>query len=117
MVSLVVEVPTVPLRTDEHGVLRVGDTRVRFDTVITAWKQGESPEQIVENFDVLDLADVYAVISYYLNHREEVEAYLERSRDEANRVRADMEKRFPQAGIRERLLARHTIGQSEARSS
>jgi len=98
-VSLVVEAPTVPLRTDEHGVLRVGDTRVRLDTVITAWKQGESPEQIVENFDVLDLADVYAVISYYLNHR---------TRNEAERVRAEMEKRFPQAGIRERLLARHT---------
>src|SRR6266568_2426083 len=79
MVSLVVEAPTVPLRTDEHGVLRVGDTRVRLDTVITAWKQGESPEQIVENFDVLDLADVYAVISYYLNHREEIERYLERT--------------------------------------
>lgn len=113
--SLVVESPTVPLRTDEHGVMRIGDTRVRLDTVITAWKQGESPEQIVENFDVLDLADVYAVISYYLNHREEVERYLERNRDEAERVRAEMESRFPQAGIRERLLARHT-GDAEKKS-
>src|SRR5216684_7623312 len=106
--SLAVEISPIPLRADEQGVMRVGETRVRLDTLITAWKQGESPEQIVENFDVLELADVYAVISYYLNHRVEVEAYLEHSRDEAERVRAEMEKRFPQAGIRERLLARHT---------
>jgi uncharacterized protein (DUF433 family) len=103
---LVIEAPPVPLRTDEHGVMRVGDTRVRLDTVITAWKQGDSPEQIVENFDVLDLADVYAVISYYLNHRAEVEKYLEQNRQVGERLRAEMETRFPQSGIRERLLAR-----------
>lgn len=104
--SLEVEIPPVPLQADERGVMRVGKTRVRLDTVITAWKHGDSPEQIVENFDALDLADVYAVISYYLNHRAEVEAYLEQNRREAERLRAENEHRFPQAGIRDRLLAR-----------
>lgn len=104
--SLAVETQPVPLQADEHGVLRVGGTRVRLDTVITAWKQGDSPEQIVENFDVLDLADVYAVISHYLRHRSEVEKYLEENRQEAERLRAENERRSPQAGIRERLLAR-----------
>ena len=113
--SLVVESPTVPLRTDEHGVLRVGDTRVRLDTVITAWKLGHSPEEIVESFDVLDLADVYAVISYYLNHRDEVERYLERNRGQADTLRTKLEARFPQADIRERLLARRS-GDAEAKS-
>src|SRR5262249_24565773 len=100
------DAPPVPLRTDEHGVMRVGDTRVRLDTVITAWKQGDSPEQIVENFDALDLADVYAVISYYLNHRPEVEQYLEQNQQQGERLRAEIERRFPPSGIRERLLAR-----------
>src|SRR2546425_9617440 len=112
MVSLVVEAPTVPLRTDEHGVLRVGDTRVRLDTVITAWRQGESPEQIVENFDVLDLADVYAVISYYLHHRAEVEEYMAQNQREGERLRAEHERRFPPAGIRERLLARRAAARN-----
>jgi uncharacterized protein (DUF433 family) len=104
--SLIVETPLVPLHADDHGVMRVGKTRVRMDTVITAWKNGDSPEQIVENFDVLDLADVYAVISYYLNHRSEVEQYLEQAHLKAERLRVENERRFPQAGIRERLLAR-----------
>ena len=111
--SLVVEAPAVPLHTDDQGVLRVGDTRVRLDTVITAWKQGDSPEQIVENFDVLELADVYTIISYYLNHRAEVEEYLVRNRQEGARLRAENERRFPPAGIHERLLARRAARVAE----
>jgi uncharacterized protein (DUF433 family) len=104
--SLAVEIPSVPLRADDQGVMRVGHTRVRLDTVITAWKQGASPEHIVENFDVLELADVYAVISYYLHHRLEVETYLDKNRLEGKQLQAQNELRFPQLGIRERLLAR-----------
>ena len=100
--------PFVRLKTDECGVMRVGNTRVRLDTVITAWLQGNSPEQIVESFDVLGLADIYGVISYYLNHRAEVEAYLAENRQAGERLRKELESRFPPAGIRERLLARRT---------
>jgi uncharacterized protein (DUF433 family) len=106
--TLAVEVPPVPLNADDQGVMRVGHTRVRLDTVITAWKQGASPEQIVENFDVLELADVYAVISYYLHHRLEVETYLDKNCLKVNQVQAENERRFPHTGIRERLLARRS---------
>ena len=107
--NLVVESSPTPLRADKHGVMRIGKTRVRLDTVITAWRQGESPEQIVENFDVLDLADVYAVISYYLHHRTEVEEYMARNQQEGDRIRAEQERRFPSTGMRERLLARRAV--------
>ena len=56
--------------------------------------------------DALDLADVYAILGYYLNHRTEVEEYLERNRLGGERLRAENERRFPQAGIRELLLTR-----------
>jgi len=110
--SLAVEISPIPLRADEQGVMRVGETRVRLDTLITAWRQGESPEQIVENFDVLDLADVYAVISYYLHHRAEVEEYMAQNQREGERLRAEHERRFPPAGIRERLLARRATARN-----
>ena len=110
--SLAVEISPIPLRADEQGVMRVGETRVRLDTLITAWRQGESPEQIVENFDVLDLADVYAVISYYLHHRAEVEEYMAQNQREGERLRAEHERRFPPAGIRERLLARRAAARN-----
>jgi hypothetical protein len=52
------------------------------------------------------LADIHAVIAYYLWYRDEVEQYLEeRQRIEEEALR-DIEERFPAAGVRERLLAR-----------
>ena len=67
---------------------------------------GATPEEIAQDFPVLQLDDVYAAITYYLWHREEVEAYLERRRALAEDLRRQIEARSPQTGLRERLLAR-----------
>ena len=104
--SLVVEAPPVPLRTDEQGVMRVGKTRVPLDTVVYAFNQGASPEEIVMSYPTLELPDVYAVVNYYLYNRAEVDGYLSQREAVAACVREENERRFPQAGIRARLLAR-----------
>jgi uncharacterized protein (DUF433 family) len=104
--TLVIEAPPVPLRTDEHGVMRVGETRIPLDTVVYAFNEGASAETIVLSYTTLDLADVYAVINYYLHNRVEVDEYLRHREVEAAEVRAANERRSPQAGIRARLLAR-----------
>ena len=57
---------TVPLSTDEAGVLRVAGTRVSLDSVIYAFSEGATPEEIVQAFPTLDLAAIYSVIGYYL---------------------------------------------------
>jgi hypothetical protein len=46
------------------------------------------------------------VITYYLRHKSEVCAYLQRREEQAENVRAEVERRFPSSGVRERLLAR-----------
>jgi uncharacterized protein (DUF433 family) len=104
--SLVIEAPPVPLRTDENGVVRVANTRVPVDTVIYAFNQGASAEEIVMSYPILALGDVYAVVNYYLHNREEVDAYLREREVQSLAIRTDNEKRFPQEGIRARLLAR-----------
>lgn len=95
-----------PIRIDESGVARVGKTRVTLETVIIAFWQGATPEEIVHRYPSLTLAQVYAVISYYLNNRNEVDAYVEQAEREADAVRQEYEARFDPTGIRERLLAR-----------
>jgi len=95
-----------PLVEDSDGAIRVGGSRVPLERVIFEWKAGASAEAIAESFPVLDLADIYAAIAYYLRHREEIEAYIARRDKEADQVREELEKRFPQHGLRERLLAR-----------
>ncbi len=104
--SLVIEAPPVPLRVDEHDVARVGKTRVPLDTVVYAFNQGASAEEIVMSYPTLGLTDVYAVVNYYLHNRAHVDAYLSKRETEATRTKAENEKRFPQNGIRARLLAR-----------
>src|SRR5262249_52594442 len=61
-----------PLRVDEDGAVRVGNTRIRLDLVVEQYENGMSPEDMVRAYDTLSLADVHATIAYYLRHREEV---------------------------------------------
>jgi len=99
-----------PVQMDEDGVLRVGGTRVRLDTVIAAFNNGCAAEEILLKYPALKLTDIYAVITYYLWHREAVEAYLEERRQLEENVRQENESRFPPQGVRDRLLARRAAG-------
>jgi putative exporter of polyketide antibiotics len=67
---------------------------------------GSTPEEIIQQFDTLELADIYTVVGYYLHHRQEVDAYLAQQRLEAEEVQKMIEAKFNPVGIRERLLAR-----------
>lgn len=95
-----------PLREDLGGVIRVGPTRVTLESVLTLHKRGESPEEIVEAFDTLTLADVYSVIGYYLRHQTEVDAYLQWAEAEAEAIRRKIESEPRYREFRQRLLAR-----------
>jgi uncharacterized protein (DUF433 family) len=96
----------VPLRVDETGTVRVGKTRVILELVVHAFRDGATPEQIVQDYDTLNLADVYAVIGYYLRHRDEVDAYLAERAAEAEELRKKIEaSQRDLPDIRARLLA------------
>jgi uncharacterized protein (DUF433 family) len=97
----------VPLRSAYGGrKFYIGKTRVPLETVINEYNRGETPDTIVENFDALQLADVYLVIAYYLNHRAEVDAYIEMVQANGKKMLQEIEARFPSTGFKERLLAR-----------
>ena len=104
--SLRVSAELMPIKLDENGVVRVGGTRVTLDTVITVYSMGATPEEIVEQYPVLALADVYYLIGYYLHHRAEVDEYLARQKAIATEIRQKIEARFDSTGLREKLLAR-----------
>jgi uncharacterized protein (DUF433 family) len=99
-------IATLPLKTDKDGVIRVSKTRVTLDTIVTAFLEGLTAEEIAAQYPVVPLADVYSVIGYYLHQKKKVDAYLARREKFAERVRRQNEARFDQSGIRERLLAR-----------
>ncbi len=106
--SLMVMPEPVPLAADRDGVMHVGGTRVTLDTVVAAFREGATAEEITQQYPSLQLADVYAVIGYYLRHQKEVDDYLQHRRQQAAEVRRSNEARLDPAGVRDRLLARRT---------
>ena len=94
----------IPLRMDAHGALRVGGTQVTLDVLMDAYDQGATPEQIAQKFGELRLDDVYAVITYYLRHPQEVRTYLSGRSHEADDLRRQAEAVSPTGALRERLL-------------
>jgi uncharacterized protein (DUF433 family) len=96
----------IPIRADEHGRLRVGNTRVLLDLVIYAYWRGATPETITESYPSLSLDDVYLAIGYYLRHRAEVDAYLRQQEAEADAFQREDEAAHPRTLTREVLLAR-----------
>ncbi|HYV38047.1 MAG TPA: DUF433 domain-containing protein, partial [Gemmataceae bacterium] len=59
-------IETIPLLLDSDGVLRVSETRVTLDTIVGAFTEGATAEEIAQQYPSVPLADVYAVIGYYL---------------------------------------------------
>jgi len=108
--TLTAEAP--PLSVDAEGVIRVGNTRVTLDTVVEAFLQGATAEEIAQQYPALNLADIYSVLGYYLRRRTEIDAYREQRRSESNALRAEVEQQWNPAGLRARLLARREEGKA-----
>jgi uncharacterized protein (DUF433 family) len=105
--NMPIQAIAVPLFDDGHGGLRVTGTRVLLERIVYAFEDGATPEGIVQSYDTLQLPDVYAVLTWYLHHKPEVEDYLRRRAAEADGIRRTIEASQPdRAGLRARLLAR-----------
>ena len=96
--------PAAPLQANADGIYRVGGTRVRLDSILTAFQHGSSAEEIAIKFPSVELTDIYTIITYYLCHRKQMDEYLKLRGEVDDTVRAENEARFPAEGIRDRLL-------------
>ncbi len=97
---------TTPLETNQDSDILIKGTRVPLGTVVYAFNEGKTAEEIVQQFTSLNLSDVYLVIGYYLGNQQEVDHYLSERAKEALDIRNENKKRFSSDKIRERLMAR-----------
>src|SRR5262245_60606374 len=65
---------------ERDGGYWVTGTRVSLDSIVYAFLSGQTAESIAQSFPVLHLEQVYGAITYYLAHRTEVDAYLQKAR-------------------------------------
>lgn len=98
-----------PLRVDPGGAIRIANSRVPLDLVVEQYENGMTPEDIVRAYDSLELADVHAVVAWYLRHQSEASAYLKRRAEEAGALRERIE------GERPRILPEELIARRSAR--
>ena len=96
----------IPLVFGPDGVMRVRGTRVTLDTVLAAFAEGATAEEIAQQYPSFSLAAAYQPIGYGLRHSAELEPYLERRLQESRETRELNESRWPPDGIRDRLMAR-----------
>jgi uncharacterized protein (DUF433 family) len=95
-----------PLKINGNGVVRIGETRITLETLVSAFDAGATPEEIVQQYPSVDLGTVYAAIACVIRNRDEVDEHLAQRAISVTEVRAENERRFPPAGIRQRLMAR-----------
>lgn len=103
---LVLKKEQVPLHLDKHGTVRVIGSRVTLDTIVAFFEQGESPQDIVDSFSALELANVYAIVSYYLKNKSAVHAYLREREKKAKAMRKKVQAHSNPRGMKKQLLSR-----------
>ena len=81
------ETHIIPLTTTPEGVVQVAGTRIGLDIVVEEYNAGMSAEEIAYNYPSLSLSDVYAVITYYLLHKNEVDRYIAQLHQQAEQTR------------------------------
>ena len=96
-----------PLRWDEAGGIRIGQSRVTLDSLLAAYHTGSTPEEIALQYDVLHLSEIYAAITYYLTHRQQIDNYLEQRHQKAQQHRQELAQNYNLVNLRQRLLTRH----------
>jgi len=84
------------------GNYYVAGTRISLDSIVHAFHRGESPETICQNFELLQLEEVYGAIAWYLANQAAVDASLIRQDEKWAQGRRDAEP-LP-ASLREKLI-------------
>jgi uncharacterized protein (DUF433 family) len=87
---------------ERDGNYYVAGTRISLDSIVHAFRRGESPETICQNFELLRLEEVYGAIAYYLANQPDIDTYLNRQTEKWAAGKRNAEP-LP-ANLRERLM-------------
>ena len=72
-----------------RGRLRIEGTRITVNQIVTLYKQGNSAEEIADQYSHLTRGQIYTALAYYHSNKDEVEVDL--AAEEAEAVRLEQE--------------------------
>jgi uncharacterized protein (DUF433 family) len=93
------------LAQDRYGFILVAGHRVGLRHVVDLYNDGLTPEMLHDHFPTLPLALVHKVIAFYLENRDEVDAYIRQSREALDRQAAGPQQGPDAAELRRRMEA------------
>jgi uncharacterized protein (DUF433 family) len=70
------------------GKPRIAGHRIRVQDVVLWTEEGQSADEIVSGYPQLSLADVYAALAYYHDHREQIDNDLREDEEFFQRIRS-----------------------------
>lgn len=68
------------------GKARINGTRIAVEHIAIAYNSGQSIDEIVESYQGIVHADVFAALAYYYDHKEEVDAMIKQDEQEYEKL-------------------------------
>jgi len=102
---LVVE-PITHIKLDERGVAWIADTNIKvIEVAMDQTAYGWDAEEIHAAHPHLSLAQIHAALSYYHDHKSQLDLHMERQLDNYRRQRSEAVGQLSQAVLQARLQA------------
>lgn len=99
------------IEVDDRGVARVAGTRMKvIHLVMDKMAHGSTPETMAEQFPFLSLAQIHAALTYYYDHRAELDAQIERSLRDADVLQSQAAGQPSRQQLLDRLRAEGGAG-------
>lgn len=100
---------------DGGETIRIKGHRIGIDLLLERYKAGQTPAEIVADFETIRLEDVYATITYYLHNQDRIDAWLANIMARVQNDIAQQEAHPVPVVERLRKLSQDTQGQKPAR--
>ncbi|HWB53232.1 MAG TPA: DUF433 domain-containing protein [Tepidisphaeraceae bacterium] len=67
----------------------IAGTRLRVQDIVVRTELGDSPDEIVQAYPQITLADVHAALSYYYDNRQAIDAQIREAEELVRRMKAE----------------------------
>ena len=92
------------IQRDEHGVAWIADTKTKvIEVALDQVAYGWDAEEIHAAHPHLALAQIHAALSYYHDHKPELEAQIQRQIENYHRLRTEAGGQLTRAELQKRL--------------
>ena len=94
---------TVPLRYDDDSNIRVTDSLIKLDILVTCHEMGDTPEDILDGYPSLTLEQINAILGWYFDNRAEADEYIREGREATEKLLQELRSRPESIAFHEKM--------------